>query len=228
MRKSICPDQLSFPAYNREEINNIITIRLKELNNGDNPIIKPVAIKFLAGKISAISGDIRKALDVCRRAVELAEIAAKKQMLLKTGDNNAIKPIELPQILKIFNEVYGSRVATSLKDSDAVLPLVQKLLLASLLLMTKDRCKEVPLTKLYQTYVKVCKKRNMTAVSESECVSLVSLLESRGLLGSRQSAKQEPRNAKISLRIDENEVETALADKTLLSDILKDVSCIAK
>jgi hypothetical protein len=32
-------------------------------------VIHPRAIAFLAGKISSLSGDIRKALDVCRSVV---------------------------------------------------------------------------------------------------------------------------------------------------------------
>jgi hypothetical protein len=32
----------------------------------DSGVIHPRAIAFLAGKISSLSGDIRKALDVCR------------------------------------------------------------------------------------------------------------------------------------------------------------------
>ena len=80
---AVSPTQLSFPPYSRAEINKIITSRLKEAQgDGQEPIIKPMAVKFLAGKISSLSGDIRKALDVCRRAIELAEIEYRKQTLL--------------------------------------------------------------------------------------------------------------------------------------------------
>ena len=55
--------------------------------------------------------------------------------------------IDLPQILRIFNEVYSSRVSAALKSgSGSDLPLQQKILLATLLLMTNyapRKCKEV-------------------------------------------------------------------------------------
>ena len=37
-----------------------------EMNGVPNDVIAPRAIAYLAGKISTLSGDIRKALDVCR------------------------------------------------------------------------------------------------------------------------------------------------------------------
>lgn len=239
MSVSISPLQLSFSAYNREEINAIISSRLKSAS-GDRqePIIKPLAVKFLAGKISALSGDIRKALDVCRRAIELAEIEYRKQAILapptpsmsQSGTPGAIKQIDLPQILKIFNEVYSSRATSSLQESNSDLPLQQKILVATLLLMSNygpRRCKEVSLGKLHETYSRICKKRSMNGLDVSEAMSLSSLLEARGFFSVKKS-KNSVRDYKISLRIDEKEVEAALQDKILLTDIIKDVSCIAK
>lgn len=41
------------------------------------------AVQFCARKIAAVSGDIRKALDICRRAVEVVESEVKRQQILK-------------------------------------------------------------------------------------------------------------------------------------------------
>ena len=53
-----------------------------------------------------------------------------------------------------------------------------------------------------------------------------SLLEARGIFSVRKA--KNARDCKICLRIDESEVEAALQDKTLLSNIVSDASCIAK
>ena len=47
-----------------------------------------MAVQFVARKISAITGDMRKALDICRRAVEIVEQDVRKQQVLKptTGE----------------------------------------------------------------------------------------------------------------------------------------------
>ena len=207
----------------------------------DEDIIKPAAINFLSAKISALSGDVRKALDVCRRALEVAEVETRKQTLLSpkpqspgTGKKGNIKPIDIPQIMKIINEVYCSSAATaSLKETNSDLPLQQKIIIASLLLMTnygKRPIKEVTAAKLHETYTKLCKKRSMAAVNLTEVLSLCSLLEARGFFTTRKVLGKKLSNSdlKISLRIDEDEVQAALKDKILLSGILKDTDCICK
>lgn len=173
------------------------------------------------------------------RAIELAELEARKQTLLKPltaspqqGSSqptpSAIKPIEVPQILKIINEIYCSTIMTSMSSSNSDLPLHQKLLVASLLLMFNHgkKAKEVTMSKLHETYAKVCKKRNMTAASLSEAVSMAQGLEARGIISLR-SAKA-VKDMKLSLRIDDDEVEAAVKDKNLLSGILHDADCISK
>lgn len=235
MRESFCPAELTFPAYSRSEIVSILRSRLADYT-GEKPIIQPKAIEFLAGKISALSGDVRKALDVCRRAIELTEIETRKQTLLKPLDHNnginSIRPIDVPHILKIVNEIYCSSVNAAMnRGSGDDLPVQQKLLVASLLLMTNSgKAKEVTLGKLHETYARVCKKRSMAFVDLGEAGSMCSLLESRGFLAIKKGGpwKAAAKDQKLSLRIDEDEVEAALKDKTLLSGILRDVECVAK
>ena len=69
----------------------------------------PRAIVYLEGKISSLSGDIRKALDVCRRSLELAETQARKQVPPRClSSPTQIGQVDLPQIRQVVNQVYGS------------------------------------------------------------------------------------------------------------------------
>ena len=76
--------------------------------------------------------------------------------------------------MKVVNQVYGSQVTASLGTKGEGLPVQQKILVASLLLMVKrGRTKEVTLGKLIDTYSKVLKKRNMKPELESSCVGVL-------------------------------------------------------
>ena len=188
------PSLLHYPPYSKQQIMDILTARLQEgagREGTGNPVITTRAIAFLAGKIASLSGDLRKALDVCRRALELSETIARKQSLLKPTNPRALASpaksprkgylqpkvaaqagqVDVPQIMKVINQVYGSQVAASLGTKGDGLPLKQKILMASLLLMVKKgRTKEVTLGKLSETYAKILKRRQMEPEHESACV----------------------------------------------------------
>ena len=193
------PTLLHYPPYTKQEIMDIITSRLEQGSTDSvtgQSVITPRAIAFLAGKIASLSGDLRKALDVCRRALELSETIARKQTLLKPMNPRALASptksprkgylqpkalpqvgqVDVPQIMKVINQVYGSQVSASLGTKGDSLPLKQKILIASLLLMVKKgKSKEVTLGKLAETYSKVLKKRQMEPEHESACVGKLML-----------------------------------------------------
>ncbi|KAH6630635.1 P-loop containing nucleoside triphosphate hydrolase protein [Chaetomium sp. MPI-SDFR-AT-0129] len=66
--------RITFPGYNHEQLMRIVQSRLEGVP-GD--IVDGDAVQFAARKVAAVSGDARRALDICRRAVELAEADAK-------------------------------------------------------------------------------------------------------------------------------------------------------
>ncbi|KAM3394185.1 origin of replication complex subunit 1A [Capsicum galapagoense] len=74
--------RLCFGPYNYQQLQEIILTRL----NGIEAFEKP-AIEFASRKVAAVSGDARRALEICRRAAELADYRAKK--LLPIPDSAA-------------------------------------------------------------------------------------------------------------------------------------------
>jgi len=239
LQEGFSPKELTFPAYSTQEILAILKSRLSGfLENSDQPVFTTNALKILSMRIGAVSGDIRKALDVCERALQLAEKNDRLQTRLKTVDHLEEKPvvklIDVPDIMGVLNNIYSSTVTVAMKNgSNDDLPLQQKLLIATLLLMSNHRkCKDITLGKLHATYIKVCKKRGLGQVDLTQAHSLCGLLESRGILsmklGPMSKWASSTKDKKVSLRIDEGEIEAALKDKHLLSGILKDVDCVAK
>ncbi|KAI4257638.1 MAG: hypothetical protein L6R42_005532, partial [Xanthoria sp. 1 TBL-2021] len=62
--------RITFPGYTHEQLQTIISSRLSHV---PGHIVDPDAIQFASRKVAAVSGDARRALDICRRAVEIAE-----------------------------------------------------------------------------------------------------------------------------------------------------------
>ncbi|XP_050618635.1 cell division control protein 6 homolog [Macaca thibetana thibetana] len=222
-RENCKPQLLNFPPYTRNQIVAILQDRLTQVSR--DQVLDNAAIQFCARKVSAVSGDVRKALDVCRRAIEIVESDVKSQTVLKPlseckspSEPLIPKRVGLIHISQVMSEVDGNRMTLSQGAQDSF-PLQQKILVCSLMLLIRQlKIKEVTLGKLYEAYSKVCRKQQVAAVDQSECLSLSGLLEARGILGLKRN--KETRLTKVFFKIEEKEIDHALKDKTLIGNIL--------
>ncbi|XP_069683029.1 origin recognition complex subunit 1 [Periplaneta americana] len=64
--------RVTFHPYSHKQLQEIVMSRLKGLE-----VFDPDAVQLVARKVAAVSGDARRALDICRRAAELVEIDKK-------------------------------------------------------------------------------------------------------------------------------------------------------
>ena len=60
--------RLTFSPYTHQQLQEIVTARLSGLSVFDND-----AIQLVSRKVASLSGDARRALDICRRATEIAQ-----------------------------------------------------------------------------------------------------------------------------------------------------------
>jgi len=67
--------RITFPGYTHDQLMKIIQSRLEGVPGN---IVDPDAVQFASRKVAAVSGDARRALDICRRAVEIVEYTAGK------------------------------------------------------------------------------------------------------------------------------------------------------
>ncbi|KAF2266979.1 P-loop containing nucleoside triphosphate hydrolase protein [Lojkania enalia] len=77
--------RITFPGYTHDQLILIIQSRLEGVPGN---IVHPDSIQFAARKVAAVSGDARRALDICRRAVEIAESEA----IARNADNEELAP----------------------------------------------------------------------------------------------------------------------------------------
>lgn len=211
---------MHFSPYTKDQITRIFTERLQG-SDVDN-VFAPAAIQLIARKVSAMSGDIRKALDIGRRVMEIAENQHVLQPLQNAAKTQTT--INVQQVMHVLNNVY--RTSQSIVgDDDEALPLQQKIVLCVLLLMlSKAKSKDVTIGKLHEVYKNVCRVRNLVALDQAEFAGLCSLIETRGII--RVSGKKEPRFHKVALVWNEDEVTETLKDKQLLSAILNEKSSL--
>lgn len=83
-RCELKPRLMHFPPYTKPQIVEIFKSRLAEAQVLD--VFPPVTLQLLAAKVSAVSGDVRRALDIGRRVVEIAEqqkCAGEKEFNIK-------------------------------------------------------------------------------------------------------------------------------------------------
>lgn len=72
--------RLCFAPYNYQQLQEIISSRLKGID-----AFEKQTIEFASRKVAAVSGDARRALEICRRAAELADYRSKRLESLSTS-----------------------------------------------------------------------------------------------------------------------------------------------
>lgn len=83
--RNLKPRLLPFLPYTAGQIKDVITTRLKSLVSAESssgeyvPFIHPAAIELCSRKVARQTGDLRKAFDICRRAIELVESETKQK-----------------------------------------------------------------------------------------------------------------------------------------------------
>jgi cell division control protein 6 len=211
------PKIVKFLPYSKEDIISIIKERLSSVKTC--VVIDDRALTLCASKIASTNGDIRKVLDICRRAVELIEQELKfagSSSSQQPADSSPVKSVGIAHMMRVFNEI---NPMTNSNLDKSTMPLMQKILLCTILLCSKDmKIKEIVLSKLYDKFNKVCKTYSTAMESESEFVNLCTMIQDSGLIDMKKA--KEIRNYKISLRIDEQDLVDKLQDENFMADIL--------
>ncbi|KAA8901326.1 hypothetical protein TRICI_006087 [Trichomonascus ciferrii] len=112
--------RIQFPGYTHDQLKHIIESRLEDIAGG---VVENDAIEFAARKIASVSGDARRALDICRRAVELAQPAEEVEEI------TAETRVKIPHVKQAINESINSPLNSYLRS----LPMAAKVFLCSVL-----------------------------------------------------------------------------------------------
>ncbi|KAI9727507.1 MAG: Origin recognition complex, subunit 1 [Chrysothrix sp. TS-e1954] len=80
--------RITFQGYTHGQLMTIIQSRLESVQGraGATVVVESDAIQFAARKVAQVSGDARRVLDMCRRAVEIAETELEEVEDASSGD----------------------------------------------------------------------------------------------------------------------------------------------
>ncbi|KAJ1985907.1 AAA ATPase, partial [Coemansia thaxteri] len=207
--RNCVPLLLNFNPYQVTDIVAILQSRLDSVTkDGAEPVIQKAALELCARKVAATSGDLRKALDVCRQAMEAAEAECKKKATLTNKENgptaagptavaSPVPRVSIMHIAKVLAGLNGSPIAQKLN----ALNFQQKLVLCAFASLSGSTGSQGPaepatpskktaaaasgiaISKLYSEYSVLCGRLSMLApVTRSEFLDLVAMMETQGVV----------------------------------------------
>ncbi|KAB0804648.1 hypothetical protein PPYR_01618 [Photinus pyralis] len=89
--------RLTFQPYTYKQLQEIVTKRIMGTNSFD-----PDAVQLVSRKVASVSGDARRALDICRRAAEIAENEGEHSLVSLNHVNQVLNAMtSQPKVLAI-------------------------------------------------------------------------------------------------------------------------------
>lgn len=92
--RNLKPELLPFMPYTAAQIASVLTSKVKSLVADEQQMatfLHPTAIQFCAKKVASQTGDLRKAFDICRRAIDLVEQETRERDVEEALQNSPSK-----------------------------------------------------------------------------------------------------------------------------------------
>lgn len=213
------PMVVTFRAYTKDQIIRILQQRLMEL---PYIVFQPQALELCARKVAAESGDMRKALQICRSAIEMLEAEvgqfAHDGELSSTVSDYSGAPntpsgdiskqtndiVRVDHMAKALSKSYKSPVVDTIQS----LPQHQQIILCSAVKYFRKGKKDTTVGELSRLYIDICKSILIPPVGTAELSSMCRVLSDQGLLKLGQS--RQDKLARVTLKVDEADIVFAL------------------
>ncbi|KRX94662.1 Cell division control protein 6 -like protein, partial [Trichinella pseudospiralis] len=192
------PQLLHFTPYSKDQVAFILQKRLESTD-----IVDRQALEYCARKVSAVTGDIRKALDMCKISLQNGCASACK---------DKSKIIDSAHVANTVTEVFERRFELSA----STLPFQQKLILAVILRMRRRNRKQFSVMTLYKDYTTVCQKVNVPKLTCSEVQNACELMESNSILVLAN------KNKEYKLNVEEERARHFIQDDANIIGILQE------
>ncbi|KAK3206499.1 hypothetical protein Dsin_020545 [Dipteronia sinensis] len=209
------PAVVTFRAYSKDQIIRILQERLMGL---PYIVFQPQALELCARKVAAASGDMRKALCVSRKAVEMLETELRdsaSKINSTSVEKGSFDQVAAPA-LQFNSQVRVDHMALALSntfkspivDTIQSLPQHQQIILCSAVKFFRRGKKDTTVGELNKSYTDICKTSMIPPVGTLEFLSMCRVLNDQGLLKLGQS--REDKLKRVTLKVDESDVSFAL------------------
>ncbi|KAJ7128891.1 P-loop containing nucleoside triphosphate hydrolase protein [Mycena crocata] len=208
VRSRLGMTRINFQPYKADQLQAIVEARLATATQGQpvdaQVVLQSDAIRYTSKKVSSISGDARRILDICRRAVELAQEDRRMAVI--------------NDVMEVTKQMQNSPTAAYLRECS----FHERMLLVALIKCIKrEGVEEIKWSEVihqHKTYVKVLENPDspllhMPSANELAMV-LDSLIASRALLMESGAAalRKAEGDRKVALNLEQGEVERVLGD----------------
>ncbi|KAI5961451.1 CDC6 [Candida pseudojiufengensis] len=232
---NINSQNLQFLPYSSQQIKSIIFKKLSILSEN---IFHPVALQFCCQKAASISGDLRKAFDICYKSIELVE----KEFKINSNNNNDIpnSKVMINHVAKICNESFNTNNSNNIISNINSLNILQQSILCYLInfinsntnsnscgLQFKQNDDKIRVQSFFEYYQKqhqIHKNKIMiNSIKFIEFLEILNTLESTNCIriSNINSKNSNNNNNKIiKLNIEYDDIIKSLGNKELFKDIL--------
>ncbi|CAI0396544.1 unnamed protein product [Linum tenue] len=163
------PLVVTYRAYSKDQILRILQERLMVL---PHVVFHPQALELCARKVAAASGDMRKALSVCRSAVEVLEAEVRDSTNNMDSDTQGNSVVKIDHMAAALSKAFRTPVIDTIQS----LPQHQQIILCSAVKFFRGGKKDTIVGELNKSYVETCKSRMIPPVGISEFLSMCRVL----------------------------------------------------
>lgn len=180
------PEAIQFMPYTGDQIRSIIIAKLDSLVDEDKenitakttPIMHPTAVTMCCKKCATVTGDMRKAFDICYKSIDLVEKQAQQTHNLASLTYETAPKVMIGHVAKACAATFGDNTLARLNS----LNLLQKAVLCCLFSMENTVLVTPPtVNDVYDFYCKntlECTEELLGRMKKGEFLEIVGALES--------------------------------------------------
>lgn len=197
--------RMNFQPYNHEQLQTIVESRLMGIDAFDTN-----AVRLVARKTAAASGDARRALDICRRATEIAERKALTGGAPKSPTKSPRKSpvkrdktrvqVELMDVDQAIKEMFSSPMIMAIRSCSEMEKFLLKGVIAEFM---RTGLEEAVLSRVIEQYGSIARFEGYQPQSISEIMLMLNRLAQQTLILTEHSRQDLAMRVRLNISMDD-------------------------